>query len=264
MWAGDSPAELTMVDASPPTLQTDRADTAIRVLTFNTYMGRRLDEVSRLIREVRPHLAFLQELLIYRYRGWTWHQAEGLARELGMDFAFQRLVWRGGTDIGLALLTTGRIDEPCPIQGPPDRPTGLSARVELGGRTVNVAGVHFTSVRRPLILGYPLVMRMHYRQMAWTIDRLRQLGGPAIVAGDLNTTRGTPAYRLACRHYQDAARKAGDTTGTRRTFGWPLRIDYVFTSSHFTCEQYRVLSARGSDHRPVVATVRWDEEVPHG
>jgi endonuclease/exonuclease/phosphatase family metal-dependent hydrolase len=228
---------------------------------MNTYLGRRLDEVSRVIREVRPHLAFLQELLIYRYRGWTWHQAESLAAELGMTCAYQRLVWRRGTEIGLAVLATGALRDAMPIEGPPDRPTGLSARADLGGDTISVAAVHCTSVPRPLIVGYPLVMRTHYRQVAWAIQRLEQLGGPAIMAGDFNTIAGTPAHRLACRYFNDTARQMGDRTGTRRTLGLPLRIDYIFASAHFQCEHYRVLKTEGSDHQPVTATLSWHDEA---
>ncbi len=250
--------ELTASTASAPGHAADPAIASFRILTFNTFLGRRLDVVARLLREVRPHLAFLQELLIYRYRGWTWNQAEGLARESGMDYVFQRLVWRKGAEIGLALLTTGKITDAAPIDGPPDRPTGVSARVDLGGRRLSVAGVHFTSVPRPLIVGYPLAMRKHYRQAAYAVERLEALGGPAIMAGDLNTIAGTPAHRLACRHLGDVARQIGDTTGTRPTLGWPLRIDYIFVSSHLTCEQYQVLPRQGSDHCPVTATLSWN------
>ncbi len=252
-----------MADGSSLTTQPGPTDLTLRVLTFNTFMGRRLDEVSRIIRDVRPHLAFLQELIIYRYRGWTWNQAEGLGRELEMDHAFQSIKWRGGTDIGAAILTTGRLRDAAPIEGLPDRPTGVSARVAFGSHTISVACVHLSSVGRPLVLGYPLAIRRHCRQVGWAIGRLEQLGGPTILAGDLNTIPGTPAHRLACRHLNDVARQASDRTGTRPTLGWPFRIDYIFASSHFTCEQYRVLSAEGSDHRPVTATLRLGAGIEH-
>ncbi len=248
-----APAPDDARDADPPT---DR----LRVLSFNTYLGRRMDEVSRVLSETEPDIAFVQELLVYRYRGWTWHQAQSLAEELGLRCQYLRLVWRRGTDIGLAVLTRGTIGNPMPIQGPPHRPTGFTARVEVGDRAVNVAAVHFTSVPRPLILGYPLVMPMHRRQTRWSIDQLDSMGGPAIMAGDMNTVPGTPAHRHACSRMTDVARQLGDTTGTRTTLGMPLRIDYIFCSRHFACEDYRVLETVGSDHRPLLAVLRWKAE----
>jgi len=158
----------------------------------------------------------------------------------------------------VGVLARGEITETAPIAGTPKRPTGMSARVCLGGRTVSVAAVHMTSVPRPLMLGYPLIIRTHVRQVTFVMERLETLGGPAIVAGDFNTIPGTPAHRTACRHLNDAARLAGDRTGTRRTMGWPMRIDYIYASAHFHCERYEVLSAEGSDHRPVVATLSWN------
>lgn len=245
---------------SPSPTDPPRRDPKSRlcVLTFNTYMGCRLDEVARVIREVQPDVAFLQELLVYRYRDWTWHQARSLAAEFDMNVAYQRIVRRKGTDIGVCVLTGGQITEAAPIPGTPKRPTGMSARVSLGGRTVSVAAVHMTSVPRPLVLGYPLIIRTHVRQVTFVMERLEALGGPAIVAGDFNTIPGTPAHRTACRHLNDTARLAGDRTGTRRTLGWPMRIDYIYASAHFRCERYEVLSAEGSDHRPVVATLSWN------
>lgn len=236
-----------------------KAGAGLRVLTFNTFLGRRLDEVSAVLREVRPHITFLQEVLVYRYRGWTWDQTTSLAREHGMAGEFQRLVWRRGTDIGLAILTTGRILEASPIRGLPERPTGLAARLEVEGETLNAAAVHLSSVPRPVLLGYPLVLRRHRRQVRWAVDHLQQMGGPSIMAGDLNTIPGMPAYRLACKHLNDVAVLAGDTTGTRRTMGVRVRIDYIFASSHFACEDYRVLATEGSDHEPVTATLRWKD-----
>ncbi|MBN1341917.1 MAG: endonuclease/exonuclease/phosphatase family protein [Phycisphaerae bacterium] len=234
----------------------------LRVLTFNTFLGRRLDEVSQVLRTTQPDIAFLQELVVYRYSGWAWNQAEGLAREFGMDHVYQRIVWRRGTEIGLAVLTRGKLIDPTVIEGTSERPTGISARVSFNGRSVSVAAVHLASVPRPLIVGYPLVMPTHRRQTASAIRRLEELGGPAIMAGDLNTIPGTPAHRLACRHMTDAALTAGDSTGTRRTLGVPLRIDYVFTSSHFTCQKYRVLPVSGSDHRPVEVSLAWNDGPP--
>lgn len=246
-----------MPDSVTDTTDADSYDRPIRVLTFNTFFGCRLDAVVRLLAEVKPDLAFIQELFVHHYRGWTWDQAESLARGLRMNHTFRRLVWRDGAELGVAVLSTGRITDPAALGGPPDRPSGHSCRVRLRGRTISVAAVHFSSVPRPVIIGYPYILSAHRRQAECAVDRLRQMGGPAILAGDMNTIPGMPAHRLVCRHLTDIARLAHDRTGTRRTLGIPLRLDYIFASPHFTCEQYQVLPRAGSDHCPVVATLRW-------
>jgi len=230
------------------------------VLTFNTHIGRRLDEVRRIVREWEPHLVVLQELWIHRHRDWEWNQAATLAGDMQMEYAYHRYTWKGKSQIGLALFATGRITEVAEIDGPGIRSPGLSARVEIAGRWVGVAAVHLAAVPRPLVVGYPCIMATHYRQMARTIRRLKDMGGPVILAGDFNTIPGTPAHRLACRYLIDVARRVGACDGTRRTWGLPLRIDYIFASSHFRCEECRVLDAEGSDHRPLFARLRWNDE----
>ncbi len=243
--------ELSSVPSEPR-----RGESLLRVLTYNTYIGHGLNDALRLIRNLAPHVVFLQELYVYRYPDHQWHQAESLAHELGMNHVYQRHVWRGRNEIGLALYAVGPISDARDIEGPTPRPTGLSARVEIEGRSIAVAAVHLARVPRPLILGYPAIMPRHRQQIARTLQRLNEMGGPAILAGDFNTLPFTPAHRLACRQMTDVARQAGCRRGTRTTLGLPMRIDYIFTSSHFQVEECRVLDAGDSDHRPVYAGLR--------
>jgi endonuclease/exonuclease/phosphatase family metal-dependent hydrolase len=248
-----------MVESLSPNRPLDLPDQSLRVLTYNTHLGGRLDEVLRVVREVDPHLVTLQELRVRRSRDWERHEPKDLARQMHMTYAFKRLAWRMGWEVGVALFAAGPITDVVEIGGPGPRPTGLSARVEIGGRTISVAAVHLKAVPRPLLVGFPCIIPAHYQQVARAIKRLKEMGGPAIMAGDFNTIPGTPAHRLACRYMIDVARRMNSAGGTRRTWGLPLRIDYIFASPHFRCEQCRVLTAKGSDHQPVLATLKWQD-----
>lgn len=251
-----------MVDVTSPADHGGRRNPSLRVLTFNTYVGHGLREGMRIVREFEPHIVFFQELWIHRRGNWEWRQADVVAGELRMDHVFQRHVWKGRSECGLSLMTSGRLYDVTDISDGDIRPTGLAARVELAGRSFSVAAVHLAAVPRPLLLGYPCVIPKHYRQVALALKRLEEMGGPAIMAGDFNTLPGTPAYRLACRHMVDVARKSGACASTRRTWGLPFRIDYIFASPDFHCEECRVLDSQESDHRPIIARLSLRDETP--
>jgi endonuclease/exonuclease/phosphatase family metal-dependent hydrolase len=236
-----------------------RQDDVLRVVTFNTYVGRGIEEALWIVRTFEPHLMFLQELGIYRRGDWEWRQPDEVARQAQMNHAYLRLVFRGRTEFGLSLYSAGRIRDVSEIGGPGGRPTGLSARVDLAGRTLSVAAVHLAAVPRPLPFGILRILTTHRRQVARALKRLDEMGGPAILAGDFNSLPGTAAHRLACRHMTDVARETGTCASTRRTWGLPLRIDYIFASAHFRCEACQVLPSQVSDHRPVLATLRWTD-----
>jgi len=98
---------------------------------------------------------------------------------------------------------------------------------------------------------------------------------PVILAGDFNTSEFSDAYRCVARRLHDSYREVGRGTGHT----WPARqtkhirsrwlellapvtrIDYVFHSHHWDAVEARVLKMdTGSDHRPIVATLRWADE----
>jgi vancomycin resistance protein VanJ len=88
--------------------------------------------------------------------------------------------------------------------------------------------------------------------------------------GDFNTTDQTENYRLVAEQLTDVhwavGRGFGFTFPDLRRYGAdsPLigpvvRIDHIFVSQHFTPQEIHVIpSGHGSDHLPVVATLRFD------
>ena len=80
---------------------------------------------------------------------------------------------------------------------------------------------------------------------------------PAIVMGDLNCTPFSPWFSRLLRRgrLRDSALGFG-LTGTWQGQGIRLPIDHILTSSHFRVLQHGVeRDSRGSDHRPVTATM---------
>ncbi|PSQ76005.1 MAG: hypothetical protein BRD37_07785, partial [Bacteroidetes bacterium QH_8_67_23] len=105
--------------------------------------------------------------------------------------------------------------------------------------------------------------RNAYRARAKEIERirkmLRQEKRPVIVAGDFNSTPHSWVYRqLTAGGMQDAFGRTGDGWGSTYHSDLPFaRIDFVFASAEWKIVEARVPEADLSDHRPMLATLRW-------
>ncbi len=88
-----------------------------------------------------------------------------------------------------------------------------------------------------------------------------------IVAGDFNITDDDPVYRVAWKGFDNAFATAGRGFGhtkVGRWFGW--RIDHILAGPGWKAEWCRVGPEIGTDHRPVIASLRWtgpSEVFPH-
>lgn len=83
---------------------------------------------------------------------------------------------------------------------------------------------------------------------------------PVLVIGDLNSTAHNWAYRRLSRGLQDAFRIAGRGWGATYHTKLPfVRIDFVLAGPEFEIVSAEVLGSRLSDHRPLVATLRWKQ-----
>ena len=86
----------------------------------------------------------------------------------------------------------------------------------------------------------------------------RYAGHPTIVCGDLNETPISYVYQQFDRHLVSAYREAGTGPGfsySRRSF--PVRIDHLFHSPHWTCTAYRIdRTISVSDHYPLIVRLR--------
>ncbi|MDC7995545.1 endonuclease/exonuclease/phosphatase family protein [Altibacter sp. HG106] len=77
---------------------------------------------------------------------------------------------------------------------------------------------------------------------------------PTILAGDFNNTRHSYIYRQVAERYTDAFKEKGSGLGTTFSFdSYPLRIDYIFTSSDFEVTGFKNITETFSDHNPIYA-----------
>jgi endonuclease/exonuclease/phosphatase (EEP) superfamily protein YafD len=84
-----------------------------------------------------------------------------------------------------------------------------------------------------------------------------QFSGPQIVVGDFNTPPESPIYRDAWSDWQNAFSLAGRGQGGTRMNGWiRARIDHVVANEHWKVVRSWVAKDVGSDHRPIIATLR--------
>lgn len=78
---------------------------------------------------------------------------------------------------------------------------------------------------------------------------------PVILAGDFNSVPNSYEYYNLGKNLEDAFVKAGNGISTSfHEYSFPLRIDYIFTSSSIIPVSYKVdHSVKLSDHYPVIA-----------
>lgn len=130
----------------------------------------------------------------------------------------------------------------------------IAGRVELAGRPLRFLALH---TRWPITPG---LARARDQSLAAAARSVASGAGPALVLGDLNATPYSPAYAELLQ--ASGMRDAADGTRWQPTWMagfWPLalRIDHVFVSPGLCVESAGVGPAIGSDHRPVVARLRF-------
>ena len=130
----------------------------------------------------------------------------------------------------------------------------LVATLDVEGRRVQVIGLH---TAWPVLAG---LQRARDRTLAGAAALARQATLPTVIAGDFNLTPYAPAFR---RLEHDAQmRDAFANRLWRPTWQagfWPLAlpIDHVLAPKGACVESAAIGDDVGSDHRPVLVSVRW-------
>jgi endonuclease/exonuclease/phosphatase (EEP) superfamily protein YafD len=241
----------------------------LSILTFNVWGYSDSSETARaIISQGTPDVVVLQELSPYL--------VPALVEELGVLYPY-RLLEPGEGPLGGGVLSRYPLRY---ARLPAGSPLGAFAQVvevEAGERAFTLYNVHLeaTGALAYLQSGGPVgrAVRASYerreRQVAQLIEDLARRQGPVIVAGDMNMTDQTDAYRALAGLLEDAQREAG--RGFGHTFpayggrfgGLPIfprmvRIDMLFHSDAWAALECRVVSEHGqSDHLPVLARLAW-------
>ncbi len=218
-------------------------DFALRVLTINV-LGSNPDKQAVVdhIRAADADIVFLAEADA------AWVQA---LAPLDATYPHQLLHPRPDS-FGLALISRIPLEAPQVRHLSPDaRPTAIATLTHHGRRLL------FVGMHPPPPMGAALAA-VRDAQIAALGNLAAQAPVPVIAAGDFNATPwSAPMRRLAERgiglHGQPGAWRSTWMKGT--PLGIP--IDHVLTSAPLWVESRQVGPDVGSDHRPVLATVRW-------
>lgn len=234
----------------------------LRVLTCNTQGSKLADPraLGDLIEEVRADLVFLQEwdprheASVFRTPGWSVHAERGLG--LASRFPIRRV-------------------EVLDLSAPGLRGLGGAVRyvLEAPGGPLLVANLHLETPREGLEAvrygGLAGVARLERiiavrRDLSGAVRRFVERDGiPAVVAGDFNLTADGAIYRESWSPYWNAFSESGLGFGyTRYTERFGARIDHVLAGPGWRPRRCRVGPDVGSDHRPVIAELRFEPSRP--
>lgn len=266
----------TIMGYVPGTAEVDPADPRLRVMSANLlwWAGVPADGLLEQIEHERPDVIMFQEY----HASWQRVLAPALAEAYPHRFEHA-----AGKPWGMAIYSKR------PFRGEPylvevldtphrgwQRPV-LAASVEFDGRPVELRNVHLMSpggrlrhvlMRDPKSLDRVVAQRLQTAALAEHVDT--RSGAAMIVAGDFNAPQtSSNMSRLFEAGLVDTFSQAGFGRGST----WPnrtwkrhlpgLRLDHVLMTDELECVRSVVGEAFGSDHRPVIADIRWrDASAP--
>lgn len=240
----------------------DGREESLKVMTLNVLFTN--DDgaaIERLVQAESPDLVCLQEL--------NPHLASDLVARLGGEYRYHALLPEV-SPTGLGVFSRTPLHDEGEIPDPAWKHGAQVVTVELGGRQVLVLNIHALAPSWPRLSRdwadvFELEFQLREQQVSRWLDRVQQHAGPAIVAGDLNSTDQNETYRLLGAQLEDAHRRAGWGLGHTAPASREgldrvpspshlFRIDMVWYSDHWRAQQAYVGEWDGqSDHLPVFA-----------
>jgi endonuclease/exonuclease/phosphatase family metal-dependent hydrolase len=245
----------------------DRALPHFRLASLNGGGNTRRGDPVRLLQALRTidaDVAALQEL--------TPSMLETMRRELAVRYPYESGSWP------VVVFSRFRLGHGHTLEFLGRGSDAQYVELHLDTQRVGLFNVHIT---RPVSArGLPTLARTynpHRRDahVAHLAAEVRRVRAPLLLAGDLNATQRSRAYRLlrAMLHdsFLEARRGLGHTYPARVSVG-PLqlrlppllRIDYVFHSAELETLAARVGPDAGSDHLPVVVDFRLRDSTQPG
>lgn len=245
------------------------ATCSLRVMTYNVHGCAGTDgrydvaRIASVISEYVPDVVALQELDVERPRSGGGHQANQLAKLLGMEGHFHP-AWliRAEEQYGDAILTRW----PFRLRKAENLPTARSplAFEPRGALWVTVekngVPIHFLNTHLGLSWKERRAQAEALASEAWLAHP--DCSGPCVLCGDLNDIPGSRVYRILSGRLRDAQRCLSETRA-KPTFPsrFPLmRLDSVFISAGIEVEDTLVprtsLTKVASDHLPLIVDLK--------
>ena len=137
--------------------------------------------------------------------------------------------------------------------------------IELNKTKVNIANIHFPSVRK-VFNNFNEVNNVHENRIiaAGIINEWASTKSNVIIAGDFNMSVSDSLYRQKLSSYKNAISSVGNGFNATvdykyRGFSVPgIRVDHILLSKEFNIEKARVLETLGGDHYPVLSKVSFN------
>ncbi|WP_231505302.1 endonuclease/exonuclease/phosphatase family protein [Cellulomonas sp. URHE0023] len=253
-------ASIGLVALSTPSVPERSADETLTVVDWNLHYGVSpltgvdLEGIASTIEAQHPDVVTLQEV----ERGWLLgggaDMATWLSRRLGMTVRFAPAADRqlGNAVLSRSALTEVAIHDLPYGDGPQDRSALATTVTTASGQSIRVTSVH---------------LQHRASNTATRLEQLETLASaepvvpPAVLAGDLNATPGSPEITfLTDAGWQSAIDAVGDPDAKTSTSLDPTRrIDWVFGQGVTFDSADVLLGQTESDHLPVVARL-----TPHG
>jgi endonuclease/exonuclease/phosphatase (EEP) superfamily protein YafD len=162
---------------------------------------------------------------------------------------------------GIGVLSRWPLESIAPRDLAADGLPSLTGRVGIQGGTLRFVALH---TRWPILPG---LARARDRALASAAALVRSEDGPVVALGDLNLTAYSPEFArfLGAAGLHDAMNGSRWQPTWMAGF-WPLAlgIDHVLVSRDLCVESARVGPAIGSDHRQVIARMRFASPPPGG
>jgi endonuclease/exonuclease/phosphatase family metal-dependent hydrolase len=211
--------------------------------------------IAEVLGEIKPDIVGLQEVLSIEGDIREQHQAEFLARELGMNLAMGDVrVLRGGL-YGNAVLSRFPVHALCRFDlSVPGREQRGCMRADIllpAGEVLHIFNVH---------LGTDFRERQHQGRKLVELEliRSRELKGPRVVVGDFNEwTRGVASQLLAAEFTSADIRTHLRQSRTYPGFFPVMHLDHIYYDNDLIVERVNLHKSMkalvASDHLPLYA-----------
>lgn len=230
--------------------------TTLKVMTYNTYSNRKegIEKIAEVIRRENPDIVALQEVeRNTAINPWDTPEKMSELTDLKYHAFFHALDIKKGGDYGNVILSRYPLSDEhnYHMEGllPKDYTRSFGyATVDLGDCKLTFAVTH---------LDHKYEDALRLRQAQMVVDTLSRISGPVILAGDLNTRRGSKAIDVIRSQFSSDCLADG-TPWTSPAPNPTFTCDWILFAPHnrFKVRDYHVCywASTQSDHFPVVAT----------